>query len=108
METLSGMGAFFYYTNILSPFTNKLQIDIPHWQDKLCLLTKKVGANNYSPRLFVFHIVNYNAFSTISSTTNGSSNVEVSPKLVISPSAILRKIRRMILPERVFGKPETN
>ena len=51
---------------------------------------------------------NYKAFSTISSTTNGSNNVDVSPKFETSPSAILRKIRRIILPERVFGKPDTN
>lgn len=37
------------------------------------------------------------------STTLGSASVEVSPKLLVSPVAILRKIRRMILPERVLG-----
>ena len=50
----------------------------------------------------------YNAPSLISSTTAGSSKVEVSPKLLVSPSAIFLKIRRIILPERVFGKPDTN
>ena len=40
-----------------------------------------------------------------SSTTEGSANVEVSPKLSISLAATLRKILRMILPDRVFGKP---
>jgi len=40
-----------------------------------------------------------------SSTTVGSANVEVSPNVLISLAAILRKIRRMILPERVFGRP---
>ena len=39
---------------------------------------------------------------------SGFSKVEISPKLEKSPSAILRKILRMILPERVFGNPETN
>jgi hypothetical protein len=43
----------------------------------------------------------------ISSTTPGSSKVDVSPRLVASPSPILRRIRRMILPERVFGRPAT-
>ncbi len=38
-------------------------------------------------------------------TTPGSAKVEMSPKPSYSPVAILRKIRRMILPERVFGKP---
>src|SRR5690606_41159415 len=37
------------------------------------------------------------------STTPGSASVEVSPRLLVSPAAILRKIRRIILPERVFG-----
>jgi hypothetical protein len=40
-----------------------------------------------------------------SSTTDGSASVEVSPMLSISLSAILRNIRRIILPERVFGSP---
>ena len=40
-------------------------------------------------------------------TTLGSSKVEMSPKLVVSPDAILRKIRRMIFPERVLGNPRT-
>ena len=38
-----------------------------------------------------------------SSTTAGSARVEVSPSAPYSFSAILRKMRRMILPERVFG-----
>ena len=41
-------------------------------------------------------------------TTPGSSKVEVSPKLATSPSAIFLKMRRMILPLRVFGSPVTN
>jgi hypothetical protein len=45
---------------------------------------------------------------TMSSTTEGSRSVEVSPMLFISPSAILRKIRRIILPDLVLGKPATN
>ena len=40
-----------------------------------------------------------------SSTTAGSARVEVSPRLPNSSSAILRRMRRMILPERVFGRP---
>ena len=50
----------------------------------------------------------YNAPLIIESTTPGSNNVDVSPKLPNSPSATLRRMRRMILPERVLGKPETN
>jgi len=44
-------------------------------------------------------------FSTKSSTTEGSARVEVSPRLSCSFAAILRRIRRMILPERVLGSP---
>src|SRR6476469_5515941 len=45
---------------------------------------------------------------TRSSTTAGSASVEVSPRLPGSSSAILRRMRRMILPERVFGSPGAN
>ena len=50
----------------------------------------------------------YNFPFLISSTISGFKSVEVSPKLEKSPSAIFRKMRRIILPERVLGKPETN
>jgi len=43
-----------------------------------------------------------------SSTTPGSASVDVSPRLEKSSSAIFLKIRRMILPDRVFGKPGAN
>src|SRR3954451_2259847 len=43
-----------------------------------------------------------------SSTTLGSARVEVSPRLPNSFSAILRRMRRMILPERVLGRPGAN
>src|SRR5947199_76777 len=43
-----------------------------------------------------------------SSTTAGSANVEVSPSAPTSSSAILRRMRRMIFPERVFGRPGAN
>src|SRR6267154_1623307 len=46
--------------------------------------------------------------STRSSTTAGSAKVEVSPRLPNSSSAILRRILRMILPERVFGSDGEN
>src|SRR5215469_9784126 len=48
------------------------------------------------------------AFLRRSSTTVGSARVEVSPRLAVSPSAILRRMRRMILPERVLGRPGAN
>src|ERR1700730_9014269 len=37
------------------------------------------------------------------STTLGSDRVDMSPNWPCSPAAILRRIRRMIFPERVFG-----
>ena len=43
--------------------------------------------------------------STRSSTTAGSASVEVSPSWSCSLAAIFRRIRRMILPERVLGRP---
>src|SRR5580692_4204090 len=45
---------------------------------------------------------------TRSSTTAGSAKVEVSPRLPYSSSAILRRMRRMIFPERVFGRLGAN
>ena len=42
------------------------------------------------------------------STLNDPTVVDESPRLENSSSAILRKMRRMILPERVFGKPGAN
>src|SRR3546814_2296813 len=42
------------------------------------------------------------------STTEGSASVEVSPRFEKSFSPILRKMRRMILPERVLGKDGVN
>ena len=39
-----------------------------------------------------------------SSTTEGSARVEMSPMSSVSSVAILRRIRRMILPERVLGR----
>src|SRR5579883_1086269 len=47
-------------------------------------------------------------FSIKSVTTLGSASVEVSPRAEYWFSAILRKIRRMILPDRVLGRPGAN
>ena len=46
--------------------------------------------------------------SISSVTTAGSARVDVSPSEPYSFSAILRRIRRMILPERVFGNIGAN
>ena len=56
-------------------------------------------------RLFFF--VDYLEFFTIEFTISGSSRVEVSPKFVNSPSAILRSILLIIFPDLVLGKPAT-
>lgn len=45
--------------------------------------------------------------SMILSTTLGSLSVDVSPKLSSSPLRILRRMRRMILPDRVLGRSST-
>ena len=42
---------------------------------------------------------------TSTGTTSGSASVEMSPSWSCSLAAILRRMRRMILPERVFGRP---
>src|SRR5690606_16075886 len=39
------------------------------------------------------------------STTAGSAKVDRSPSPSYSAAAILRRMRRMIFPERVFGRP---
>ena len=44
----------------------------------------------------------------IVSTTSGFNKVLISPKFEVSLLAILRRIRRIILPERVFGSPDVN
>ena len=51
------------------------------------------------------HFPAWRRFATRSATTAGSASVEVSPRCSCSFAAILRRIRRMILPERVFGSP---
>ena len=50
----------------------------------------------------------YLIFSIIELTTLGSNNVEVSPKSEKFPSAIFLSILRIILPDLVLGRPETN
>ena len=64
------------------------------------------------------HVTCMNAFYTptvaltasiIDPRTAGSARVVMSPKLAVlrSPSAIFRRMRRMIFPERVLGRPST-
>ena len=79
------------------------------WRSGLPVLAPGAGAREacsggaYAGAPFLFC-----RFCTRSSTTAGSASVEVSPRLEGSSSAILRRMRRMILPERVFGRPGAN
>ena len=50
----------------------------------------------------------YNLLSIICCTISGFNKVETSPKLSISFAAILRKILRIIFPDRVLGSPLVN
>ena len=50
----------------------------------------------------------YFIFSIIELTTVGSNNVDVSPKSEKLPFAIFLSILLIILPDLVFGRPETN
>src|SRR5690606_11869400 len=54
--------------------------------------------------------VTWNRFApaTMASTTDGSARVDTSPRDSGSPSATLRRMRRMTLPLRVLGRPGTN
>ena len=51
------------------------------------------------------HLSAWRRFATRSVTTAGSASVDVSPRCSCSLAAILRRIRRMIFPERVLGSP---
>ena len=46
-------------------------------------------------------------FCTMSSTIEGSARVDVSPSSEVWLAAIFRRMRRIILPERVLGRPGT-
>src|SRR5207245_11508697 len=48
------------------------------------------------------------AYLTRSSNTYESAIDDETPRQETSPSAILRRMRRMILPERVLGRPGAN
>ena len=58
----------------------------------------------YHKELFFIYILS----SRISCTTSGFNSVLVSPKLEVSLHAIFLRMRLMIFPERVFGKPCVN
>jgi hypothetical protein len=56
--------------------------------------------------LFPVDVNFYKGFSSIRvSTTTGSAKVDVSPNSSSCPPAIFRKMRRIILPLRVLGRP---
>ena len=58
-----------------------------------------------APIKCIFSNYLFSRLSISSSTTDGSARVEVSPISSRSLAATLRRIRRIILPERVFGSP---
>ena len=66
----------------------------------------------YIRSFFSSHLpASFMAPSLSSATIPGSASVEISPSSAMAIagfSASLRKIRRMIFPERVFGKPSEN
>src|SRR3982750_3085298 len=62
----------------------------------------------HGPGAGYYSLVYYNLPFLISSTTPGSSKVLISPRFSVSPSAILRRMRRMIFPLLVLGRPFTN
>src|SRR3546814_6676020 len=73
------------------------EMRIGDWSSDVCSSDLDTGRNPAYPRFILL--------LTRSSTTVGSASVLVSPRAEYSFSAILRRIRRMILPERVFGRP---
>src|SRR5579859_17488 len=68
------------------------------WSDVSDWRAVNAGRSDYRD-----HAVHDTRLSTSSVTTAGSASVEVSPRLSVSFAAILRRMRRMILPLRVFG-----
>ncbi len=106
-----------YIPIFLTPFKLYGEFLIPNSRNAKTKNNKKksklftLQCNNFQSGNYLcvgIYTTGYKAPCIISATTVGSSKVEVSPKLEVSPSAILRKMRRIILPERVLGKPRTN
>lgn len=61
----------------------------------------------YSPYLALISCVISRCCRTISSTTDGSAKVETSPSSSGLSAATFLNMRRMIFPDRVFGRPDT-
>ena len=68
----------------------------------------EVHGNNWFNAIWVFHswLISL-CFLTMSSTTEGSASVDTSPNSSCWLEAIFLKMRRMIFPERVLGRPGT-
>ena len=91
-----------YWAGLFEPRTQKIT------DESSCLLYNffysfRWQRNNYH-NVFLFYCFPF----TNASTTCGSASVETSPIWSVWFSAILRRMRRMILPERVFGRPGAN
>ncbi|GBE57831.1 hypothetical protein BMS3Abin01_00757 [bacterium BMS3Abin01] len=74
----------------------------------LLLLTRALGGDQPAPRVTTETAVAYSRPATISSTTSGSDRVDMSPRSSTSPAATFRRMRLMILPLRVLGRPWVN
>ena len=61
----------------------------------------------YLEQMFYIPLFFSACFFTISSTTEGSESVEMSPNWSDWFDAIFLRMRRMIFPDRVLGKPGT-
>ena len=72
------------------------------YQGIWCLSTNKDSKKRFRLCYFI------SLFSIRFFTTSGSARVLVSPKLSISFIAIFLKIRRIILPDLVFGNPDAH
>ena len=88
-------------------------LNVSFWNVKNDVNLKAIDVNSLTVTVSqnlrnIFHFEMFLWFSTISSTTDGSDRVEMSPRSSGLSEATCRRIRRMILPDRVLGKPEQN
>ncbi len=74
----------------------------------LLLLTRALGGDRPAPQVTTGSAMAYSRPATISSTTSGSDRVDMSPRSSTSPAATFLRIRLMILPLRVLGRPWVN
>ncbi len=80
------------------------------WAEKSCLnpVTPFQPADSPAHAMACPNQPIFARFLMMSSTTAGSARVDVSPSWSMSLLATLRRMRRMILPDLVLGKPGAN